>query len=164
MHHSRPDLVAARQLVRDRLQKRITIVNVERPRSGEHGVKLGVAQAEWRHRAPLTAWACRRRASSLFFPVNRDDIESAAATRLPAIHHWPEAAEGGGFLAYGPRFTQVWRQRARLTIKILRGNNPADLPVEQPTNFELVINLQTAKTIGHEVPSGLVLRADEVIE
>ena len=103
-------------------------------------------------------------ASSLFFPVNRNDIESAAATRLPAIHHWPEAAEAGGFLAYGPRFTQVWRQRARLTIKILRGDNPADLPVEQPTNFELVINLQAAKTIGHEVPAGLVLRADEVIE
>ena len=51
-------------------------------------------------------------ASSLFFPVNRNDIESAAATRLPTIHHWPEAAEGGGFLAYGPRLTQVWRQRA----------------------------------------------------
>ena len=70
-------------------------------------------------------------ASALFFPVNRIDIERATAVRLPAIHHWPEAAEGGGFLAYGPRFTQVWRQRARLTIKILRGDNPADLPVEQ---------------------------------
>jgi putative ABC transport system substrate-binding protein len=83
---------------------------------------------------------------------------------LPAIHHWPEAAEAGGVLAYGPRFNQVWRQRARLTIKILQGDKPADLPVEQPTKFELVINLQAAKTIGHEVPAGLVLRADEVIE
>ena len=103
-------------------------------------------------------------ASSLFFPVNRVDIDSAAATRLPAIHHWPEAAEAGSLLAYGPRFNQIWRQRARLTIKILQGIKPFDLPVEQPTNFQLVINLQAAKTIGHEVPAGLVLRADEVIE
>jgi len=103
-------------------------------------------------------------ASALFFPVNRVDIESATAARLPAIHHWPEAAEAGGLLAYRPRFNQVWRQRARLTVKILRGDNPAELPVEQPTKFELVINLQAAKTIGHEVPAGLVLRADEVIE
>ena len=103
-------------------------------------------------------------ASALFFPVNRIDIERATAARLPAIHHWPEAAEAGGVLAYGPRFNQLWRQRARLTVKILRGDKPADLPVEQPTNFELVINLQAAKTIGHEVPARLVLRADEVIE
>ena len=103
-------------------------------------------------------------ASALFFPVNREDIERAAASRLPAVHHWPEAAEAGGVLAYGPRFAQVWRQRARLTVKILRGEKPADLPVEQPTKFELVINLQAAKAIGHEVPAGLVLRADEVIE
>ena len=87
-------------------------------------------------------------ASALFFPVNRIDIERATAARLPAIHHWPEAAEAGGLLGYGPRFNQVWRQRARLTIKILRGDKPADLPVEQPTNFELVINLQAAKAIG----------------
>ena len=103
-------------------------------------------------------------ASALFFPVNRIDIDRATAARLPAIHHWPEAAEAGGLLAYGPRFNQIWRQRARLTIKILQGIKPADLPVEQPTNFQLVINLQAAKTIGHEVPAGLVLRADEVIE
>jgi putative ABC transport system substrate-binding protein len=91
-------------------------------------------------------------------------IERPAALRLPAIHHWPEVAEAGGVLAYGPRFTQVWRQRARSVIKIFRGAKPADIPVEQPTNFELVINLQAAKAIGHEVPAGLVLRADKVIE
>jgi putative ABC transport system substrate-binding protein len=103
-------------------------------------------------------------ASGLFFPVSRGPIEGAAAVRLPAIHQWPEAAEAGGLLAYGSRFTQVWRQRARLVIKILGGDKPADVPVEQPTNFELVINLQAGKAIGHEVPAGLVLRADKVIE
>jgi ABC-type uncharacterized transport system substrate-binding protein len=103
-------------------------------------------------------------ASGLFFPVSRVAIERSAALRLPAIHHWPEAAEAEGVLAYGSRFTQVWRQRARLVAKILRGAKPADLPVEQPTHFELVINLKAAKAIGHEIPAGLVLRADKVIE
>ena len=67
-------------------------------------------------------------------------------------------------MGYGPRFTQVNRQRARLLVKILHGAKPADTPIEQPTQFELVINLQAAKVIGHEVPASLVLRADEVIE
>jgi ABC-type uncharacterized transport system substrate-binding protein len=95
---------------------------------------------------------------------NRVVLERIAAVRLPAIYQWPEAAEEGGLAAYGPRFTQVYRQRARLLVKVLRGAKPADLPVEQPTNFELVINLKAAKAIGHEVPAGLVLRADKVIE
>jgi putative tryptophan/tyrosine transport system substrate-binding protein len=96
--------------------------------------------------------------------TNRIVIERVTELRLPAIYQWPETAEQGGLVGYGPRFTQVYRQRARLVVKVLRGNKPADLPVEQPTNFELVINLQAAKAIGHELPAGLVLRADEVIE
>ena len=70
----------------------------------------------------------------------------------------------GGFAAYGPRLFQLYRERARMVVKVLRGTKPADIPIEQPTNFELVINLKTAKAIGHEVPAGLVLRADKVIE
>ena len=84
--------------------------------------------------------------------------------RLPAIYQWPETAEQGGLMGYGPRFTQVYRQRARLLVKVLHGAKPADTPIEQPTQFELVINLQAAKAIGHDVPASLVLRADEVIE
>jgi len=87
-----------------------------------------------------------------------------AALRLPAIYQWPDTAEEGGMMGYGPRFTQVYRQRARLVAKILRGANPADVPVEQPSSFELVINLKTAKMIGHEIPASLVLRADKVID
>jgi putative ABC transport system substrate-binding protein len=67
-------------------------------------------------------------------------------------------------MGYGPRFDQTFRQRARMVARILRGAKPADIPVEHPTHFELVINLQTAKAIGHEVPAGLVLRADKVLE
>ena len=74
-----------------------------------------------------------------------------------------QTAEQGGLMGYGPRFTQVYRQRARLLVKVLHGAKPADTPIEQPTQFELVINLRTAKEIGHEVPA-TSLRVDEVIE
>jgi putative tryptophan/tyrosine transport system substrate-binding protein len=100
----------------------------------------------------------------LFFMHRRAIIERAAVLRLPAIYQWPEQAEEGGLAGYGPRITEIYRQTARVVAKVLRGAKPADLPVEQPTRFELVINLQAAKTIGHEVPAGLVLRADKVIE
>jgi len=97
-------------------------------------------------------------------PNNRIVLEAVLAARLPAIYQWPETAEEGGLAAYGPRFTQVYRQRARQVVKVLRGAKVADLPIEQPTSFELVINLQAAKAIGHEVPAGLVLRADHVVD
>jgi putative tryptophan/tyrosine transport system substrate-binding protein len=103
-------------------------------------------------------------ATPLFFVYRRLIIEHVAASRLPAIYQWPEMAEDGGLAGYGPNFAQLWRQRARLVIKVLRGANPAELPVEQPTTFELVINLKAAKAIGYEVPAGLVLRGDRVIE
>jgi putative ABC transport system substrate-binding protein len=95
---------------------------------------------------------------------NQIVMERIAATRLPSIFQWPETAEVGAVLGYGPRFTDIYRQRARIVVKILRGAKPADVPVEQPTRFELVVNLRAAKAIGHEVPAGFALRADKVIE
>jgi len=81
------------------------------------------------------------------------------------MYQWPETAEEGGLLGYGPRLVQIYREIvARQLVELLRGAKPADLPIEQPTRFELVINLRTAKAIDHEIPAGLVLRADEVIE
>jgi len=91
-------------------------------------------------------------------------MERIAALRLPSIFQWPETAEAGALAAYGPRYAEMYRQRARMVVRILRGAKPADMPVEQPTRFQLVINLKAAKALGHEVPAGLVLRADEVIE
>ena len=91
-------------------------------------------------------------------------LERCAALRLPAIYQWAETAKEGGLAAYGPRFTQVFRQLARQLVKLLHGARPADIPVEQPTEFELVINLLTAKAIALEVPPHLLARADEVIE
>jgi putative ABC transport system substrate-binding protein len=103
-------------------------------------------------------------ATPLFFVNGRIVIDRVATLRLPAVYQWPDMAEQGGLVGYGPRFTEVYRQRARMVVKILRGTKPAEVPVEQPSRFELVINLKTAKAIGHEVPVALVQRADQVIE
>jgi putative ABC transport system substrate-binding protein len=103
--------------------------------------------------------------SSPMLYLNRQVIFSRmAALRLPTIYQWPEMATEGGLMAYGPRFTQLFRQRARMTIKVLRGAKPADIPIEQPTNVELAINLRTAKALALTVPPILLARADEVIE
>jgi putative ABC transport system substrate-binding protein len=91
-------------------------------------------------------------------------IARTAEVGLPAIYQWPETAEEGGLLGYGPSFIDVFRQRAGMVAKVLRGAKPEDLPIEQPTKFKLVINLKTAKTINYAVPAGLMLRADKVIE
>ena len=91
-------------------------------------------------------------------------LDRVAALRLPAIYQWPETAEAGGLAGYGPRFSELNRQRARQIIKIFRGAKPADIPVEQPDRFELVINLRTAKGLGLVVPPTLLDLADEVIE
>lgn len=84
--------------------------------------------------------------------------------RLPAVWQWPEAAELGGLIAYGPRLGGIFGQCARLVAKLLRGARVGDLPVEQPTGFELVINLKTAKRLGVEIPAGLLARADATLE
>jgi putative ABC transport system substrate-binding protein len=86
------------------------------------------------------------------------------AAKLPAIFQWPDNAEAGGLMAYGPRHSEVYRQIARLLVKIFHGAKPSDLPIEQPARFELVINLKTAKSIEFQVPPALLARADEVIE
>ena len=103
--------------------------------------------------------------SAPLFSINRRIvIERAAALGLPAIYEWPEMAEEGGLIAYGPRLTPIYRQVARVVVKVLRGAKPEDLAVEQPTNFELVINLTTAKALGLTIPESFLVRADKVIE
>jgi len=84
--------------------------------------------------------------------------------RLPAIWQWPEAAGMGGLIAYGPRLSAIFGQCARLVAKLLRGAKVADVPVEQPTGFELIINLETAKRLGIEIPLALLPRADTTLE
>jgi ABC-type uncharacterized transport system substrate-binding protein len=103
-------------------------------------------------------------ASPLLHSRRLDIFERTASLRLPAIYQAPEFAEEGGLLGYGPRLTHWFRQLARQVAKVLRGEKPADIPVQQPTHFELMVNLRTAKAIGYEIPAGLALRADKVIE
>jgi putative tryptophan/tyrosine transport system substrate-binding protein len=91
-------------------------------------------------------------------------IQRVTELRLPSIFQWPENAEEGALIAYGPRLAEMYRERAEMLMKVLRGTKPADIPVEQPSKFELVINLNASKAIGLEIPAGLVLRADKLIE
>jgi putative ABC transport system substrate-binding protein len=91
-------------------------------------------------------------------------ITFALATRLPTIFSTRDYVQAGALMSYGPNFPDLFRRAAELADRILRGTKPADIPVEQPTKFDLVINLTTAKALGLEVPPTLLARADEVIE
>jgi putative tryptophan/tyrosine transport system substrate-binding protein len=94
----------------------------------------------------------------------REIIVLSAEYRLPAIYQWKEQVEAGGLVSFGPSLAAMWRQTGTIVVKILNGAKPADLPVEQPTKFELAVNARTAKTLGYSIPPSVLVRADEVIE
>jgi len=100
-----------------------------------------------------------------FFHANRDRLVRLAATaRLPAVYFTNDFAEAGGLMSYGSSLADSYRRAATYVDKILKGAKPGDLPVEQPTKFELIINVRTAKALGLKIPESLLIRADRVIE
>ncbi|HEU0081950.1 MAG TPA: ABC transporter substrate-binding protein [Bradyrhizobium sp.] len=120
---------------------------------------------------PQTIEALRGRADGVYVCVdplmiaNRVTINTLAlAARLPVVHSYRDNLEGGGLVSYGPDLLDLYRRTAGIVDKILRGTKPADIPVEQPTRFELAVDLRAARALGLTMPPALLARADEVIE
>ena len=135
------------------------------------GVTLFHAESQPPDFTPAFAAVTRERADAIFVtgsPENNNNrriiIEFAAQKRLPASYLVREAVQDGGLMSYGVSLGDAWRRIAEYVDKILKGSKPADLPVEQATKFELVINLKTAKALGLTIPPSVLARADEVIQ
>ena len=136
------------------------------------GVQLQlVAVREARELEPAFAAMARHHAAGvvilpdpLFLSERRRISELAQQARLATVFQRSENVEAGGLISYGPKLTEQFRQAAVYVDRILKGARPADLPVEQPVRFELVINLKTAKALGLSIPPGILLRADHVIQ
>src|SRR2546425_6825832 len=145
---------------------------LKRIRAAAVGIELQVLDAKGPHdfdtafsaMAKARAGALIIFSSPMFYVNYRRLVDLAAQHRLPAMYVFREAVEAGGLMCYGANIPDLVRRAAAYVEKILKGAKPADLPIQQPTKFELVINLKTAKALGLTIPNSILLRADEVIE
>jgi len=103
-------------------------------------------------------------ASPLLSSLQSDIQDRVMKLRLPAIYQWKEHAVAGGLMSYGPSLAAMWQQSAHIVAKVLKGAKPGELPVEQPSQFELVVNQKTAKALGLTIPNSLLVQATEIIE
>ncbi len=182
-----PDLVAKRlQLLKEAIPRlsRIAVLwnaanpaNVQPWREAQDAARaLGVTLQSQAVRGPtdferVFAAMARERPDGLLLIVDgltiqhgKEIVDFVTQKRIPSMLEVPELAAAGGLMSYGPNPVDLWPRAAVLVDKILKGAKPADLPVEQPTKFELVINLKTAKALGLTIPQSLLTRADQVIE
>ena len=136
---------------------RLRLQFVEARSAGDFGRAFSDMSAA--HADAVAVWT-----SPLFNTERARLVGLAAGSRLPAVYPWREAVDAGGFMAYGPNPADGFRQAAAYVHKILRGAKPGDLPVEQVTKFELVINLRTATALGVTIPRSVLQRADQVID
>jgi putative tryptophan/tyrosine transport system substrate-binding protein len=149
----------------------LTIGNVQEGARAK-GVQLAILRASGESEIDSAfAFLVQLNASGLvvsahpFFDSRGDQlVELASRHAVPAIYHRREFVAAGGLISYGPSFPTLYRAAGAYAGRILAGAKPADLPVQQPTKFELVINLKTAKALGFTVPQSLLARADELIE
>jgi putative ABC transport system substrate-binding protein len=155
---SRVTTDAALQAMQEAARQRNVEVSVHPvAKGGEIAAAIDTARASG-------ATALNVLASPMLYISRQLIMDRVAALRMPAIFQWPEMAEEGGFAAYGSRLTQLPELVARPLVKLLLGAKPADIPVEQPTKFELVINLKTAQALGLTLAESFLVRADKVIE
>jgi putative ABC transport system substrate-binding protein len=149
-----------------------TALDLRQTRDAARTLGLALHDVEVRRPAEFDAAfvSARTRADALvpladpFFTAHHARIvDLARQHRLPGIYNWKEYVAAGGLMSYGPSLRELYRHAATHVDKVLKGASPADLPVEQPTTFELVVNLTTAKTFGLTIPQSLVARADQVI-
>jgi putative ABC transport system substrate-binding protein len=150
-----------------------TALDLRQTRDAAQALGLTLENVEVRRAADLetAVTAARQRAEAVipladpFFTAHRARIvDLTARHRLPGMYYWREFAEAGGLMAYGPNLLDLYRRAATHVDRILKGARPADLPVEQPTTFQLTVNFKTARALGLTIPSSLLARADQVIE
>ena len=153
--HYTADQLSVSEAAARSLGVRLQVLNVSRPEE----LETAFAQAKKNRAEALVVLS-----SALFYVHRADLVAFAAKQRLPTIYHQKDFVVGsGGLMSYGPDFHDLFRRAAGYVDKILKGAKPGDLPIEQPTKFELVVNLRTAKALGLTIPESMLLRADEVI-
>jgi ABC-type uncharacterized transport system substrate-binding protein len=145
--------------VADLAAKRRGIVLQQVDVAGDHDVPRAFRSITAQHAGALIVFS-----GPFLYSLRKQISDHALKNGLPTLSGYREGPEAGGLMSYGPSLSDLWRRAASYVDKILKGAKPADLPVEQPTKFELVINLKTAKALGLTIPKSLLLRADEVIE